>query len=40
MQIELAGNRAFAMKIEKTIKKLKNRIVMKKIIDEINTLEE
>ena len=34
--IELDGSRSFAMKIEKAIKKLKSRVLLEKIITDIN----
>ena len=36
--IELGDSRSFAMKIEKTIKKSKSRILVEKIIEEVNSL--
>ena len=38
-QIEIGDDRGFAMKIEKAIKKSKSRILIEKIIVEINNIE-
>ena len=38
--IELGTHRGFAMKIEKAIKKLKSRIIIEKIIEEINSVKD
>ena len=38
-QIEISNDRGFAMKIEKAIKKSKSRILIEKIIVEINNIE-
>ncbi len=39
-QIALSENRGFAMKVEKSIKKSKSRIIIEKIVSTINSLEE
>ncbi|RZK52584.1 MAG: GIY-YIG nuclease family protein [Pedobacter sp.] len=38
--IALNDNRGFAMKIEKAIKRLKSRIIIEKIISEVNNVED
>jgi putative endonuclease len=39
-QIELGDDRSFAMKIEKAVKKFKNRVIIEKIISTISTVED